>query len=196
MGVELTPLSRLVSRVLRHEPWLYELELDDEGWTSTQALLEALRSARPAWRNLREEDLVRMIDSSSKRRHEIADGRIRAIYGHSLPGKILRRAAPPPAVLFHGTSGDAARRIQQAGLRPMRRQYVHLSVDVETALQVGRRKTASPVLLQVNAHEANSHDVTFYEGNDKVWLADVVPPEFIVHLAQPGSRCSGDRLES
>ena len=26
-------LSKTISHALRHEPWLYELELDDEGWT-------------------------------------------------------------------------------------------------------------------------------------------------------------------
>jgi putative RNA 2'-phosphotransferase len=27
-------LSEVFSHALRHEPWLYELELDDEGWAS------------------------------------------------------------------------------------------------------------------------------------------------------------------
>ncbi|NTW40943.1 MAG: RNA 2'-phosphotransferase, partial [Cellulomonadaceae bacterium] len=36
-------LSRVVSHALRHEPWLYELELDEAGWVSVQSLVEALR---------------------------------------------------------------------------------------------------------------------------------------------------------
>lgn len=32
MTVSPERLSRLVSHALRHEPWIYELELDDEGW--------------------------------------------------------------------------------------------------------------------------------------------------------------------
>lgn len=31
---DLPKLSRAVSHALRHEPWLYELELDGEGWTT------------------------------------------------------------------------------------------------------------------------------------------------------------------
>jgi len=42
-------LSKAVSHALRHEPWLYEPELDDEGWTPVDALVEAL-SQEPRWR--------------------------------------------------------------------------------------------------------------------------------------------------
>jgi putative RNA 2'-phosphotransferase len=61
----------------------------------------------------------------------------------------------------------------------MRRQYVHLSIDVETAIQVGRRKARPPVVIQVRAGEAASRGVRFYRGNDMVWLADTVPPEYL-----------------
>jgi putative RNA 2'-phosphotransferase len=61
----------------------------------------------------------------------------------------------------------------------MRRQYVHLSADVATALQVGRRKAAEPVLLLVHARAAAAAGVRFYLGNELVWLADTVPAEFV-----------------
>ena len=173
-------LSRSVSQALRHEPWLYELELDDEGWTSVESIVVTLRKGRPEWEDLSEADLVRMIESSSKRRHEIKNGRIRAIYGHSITGKLKRTPAIPPDVLYHGTSPDAASLIEVSGLLPMGRQYVHLSVDEFTALEVGRRKTRAPVLLRVLAGDAHAKGNHFYEGNDKVWLADALPPEFIV----------------
>lgn len=44
---DLPKLSRAVSHALRHEPWLYELELDGEGWTSVDDLLQALRGGVP-----------------------------------------------------------------------------------------------------------------------------------------------------
>jgi putative RNA 2'-phosphotransferase len=61
----------------------------------------------------------------------------------------------------------------------MNRQYVHLSADIDTARQVGRRKDSHPVILQVLAGQAHGHGITFYQGNDLVWLADDVPPDFI-----------------
>lgn len=43
MQAGLSELSRVVSHALRHEPWLYELELDDAGWVSVDELLTAAR---------------------------------------------------------------------------------------------------------------------------------------------------------
>ncbi len=70
-------LSKVLSHALRHEPWLYELELDDEGFTSLDAVLAALRAERAEWRELARADVERMIGSSSKRRHEIVGERCR-----------------------------------------------------------------------------------------------------------------------
>ncbi len=39
---DLNNLSRAASHALRHEPWLYELELDEEGWADVLPLLTAL----------------------------------------------------------------------------------------------------------------------------------------------------------
>ena len=179
MAKDLSNLSRAVSHALRHEPWLYELELNEEGWADVGALLTALRQESPAWSDLVELDLTDMIRASSKQRHEMVNGRIRALYGHSLPGKLHRTPATPPAQLFHGTSPATEPRIRESGLLPMDRQYVHLSLDEETAIAVGRRKSPDPIILVVRAEDACKAGVVFYAGNDKVWLADRVLPEFI-----------------
>jgi putative RNA 2'-phosphotransferase len=174
-----TDVSRAISHALRHEPWLYELELDDGGWVPVDALLAALRAEKPAWAGLDEADLQQMMAEASKQRYEMQDGRIRALYGHSTPQKLLKEPAGPPAVLFHGTAPKTVALIRRNGLLPMRRQYVHLSVDIPTATQVGRRKAKDPVILRIRAGEAHSAGVRFYRGNDLVWLADAVVPGFI-----------------
>jgi putative RNA 2'-phosphotransferase len=177
---DLSNLSRAVSHALRHEPWLYELELDDEGWASVESILVALRKGRPEWADLSEADLDRMIECLTKRRHEVKNGRIRALYGHSIAGKLKRIPATPPNVLFHGTAPDVVSLIMSSGLLPMGRQYVHLSADEATAAEVGRRKAKKPTILRVRATEAHAKGIRFYQGNEKVWLADDVPSEFIV----------------
>ena len=174
-----TDLSRTISHALRHEPWLYELELDDAGWVPVEALLTALGAEKPAWAGLNEADLRQMMAEASKQRYEMQGGRIRALYGHSTPQKLLKEPATPPAVLFHGTAPKTVALIRRDGLRPMRRQYVHLSADIPTATQVGRRKARDPVILRIRAGEAHGAGVPFYRGNDLVWLADAVAPEFI-----------------
>jgi putative RNA 2'-phosphotransferase len=172
-------LSRAVSHALRHEPWLYELELDVEGWVATEDLLAALRPERSEWSSLTERDLAEMIAQSEKKRHELQNGKIRALYGHSTPDRLTKERAAPPAALYHGTAPATAAHIKAEGLKPMSRQYVHLSADINTAEQVGRRKAADPVILTIEAGSAHAGGVAFYRGNDHVWLADFVPTNFI-----------------
>jgi putative RNA 2'-phosphotransferase len=120
-----------------------------------------------------------MVEHAPKQRHEIDGDRIRALYGHSVPGRIVKSPGTPPAVLFHGTATASLPVIMADGLRPMRRQYVHLSADRDTALPVGRRKSADVTILAVSAAKAHASGVTFWQGNEMVWLTDHVPPAFI-----------------
>jgi putative RNA 2'-phosphotransferase len=177
--LDLNILSRKVSHALRHEPWLYELELDEGGWVSIDALLSALRAEDAAWTNLTRLDLELMIKHADKRRHELSSDNIRASYGHSTPDRLLKKRARPPEFLYHGTSPEVADIVRREGLKPMSRQYVHLSVDLSTAEQVGRRKSKMPAILRVKAGDAYKRGVAFYCANSLVWLADIIPAEFV-----------------
>ncbi|MBO0782933.1 MAG: RNA 2'-phosphotransferase [Ktedonobacteraceae bacterium] len=179
MQQDLVQLSRTMSYALRHAPSEFGLELDTEGWVSVQHLLNALRRRRTSWRNLDASSLEAVIAQSEKRRFEMRDGRIRAYYGHSLPQKMEKKPDTPPAILYHGTTPEAAATIREQGLKPMRRQYVHLSADLATARQVALRRTSRPVILHIEALQAHRQGVTFYLGNDMVWLADNIAPRFI-----------------
>ncbi len=179
MTVSDTDLSRAVSHALRHEPWLYELELNEEGWVPVDQLLAALREKGGSWVSVDRADLERMLSMATKNRYELEGDRIRALYGHSLPGRLQKRLVTPPARLFHGTAPQAWPSIEAGGLSPMGRQYVHLSVDRETAFAVGRRKSDAPVILEVDAAAASAAGIGFYEGSDLVWLAYEIPSRYI-----------------
>lgn len=171
-------LSKEVSYALRHAPWEYELEMDEEGWVSVEQLLDALRGTGK-WKDIGQSDLIRMIEESEKKRHEIKDGKIRAFYGHSIPGKILKEEKMPPHILYHGTARRFLQSIMENGLLPQNRQYVHLSQDIETAENVGKRHDKNPCILIIDAEKAWNEGIKFYFGNEKVWLADVVPNKYI-----------------
>ena len=176
---ELIRLSKTISHALRHQPCLYELELDDEGWVQVEALLSGLRGHRRSWRSLAEDDIVRVMEAADKQRFELRGGRIRALYGHSTSRRLAKVPAAPPKVLFHGTSPSSAELILLKGLRPMGRQYVHLSADRETAVLVRSRKAPEPVIFEIEALDAHAAGVAFYLGNEQVWLADEVPPAYL-----------------
>lgn len=172
-------LSKEISYALRHAPWEYELELDDKGFASIGQLLLALNEGLNYKRPIVEADLHEVIRSSDKRRHEIVDMKIRALYGHTIPKKILRVAEEPPEALFHGTASRFCEAIMSEGLKPLTRQYVHLSVDIDTAKRVGSRKDSTPTILEVDARKAFEDGLAFYQGNDIVWLAEEIPPKYL-----------------
>lgn len=123
-----------------------------------------------------------MIEKSEKVRFEIKNGKIKAFYGHSLPEKIERKEKMPPDILYHGTARRYLEMIKLNGLLPQSRQYVHLSSDIETAMKVGKRHDAKPVILLINSKEAWKDGVKFYYGNDKVWLADGVASKYLKEI--------------
>nr|BBH90583.1 putative RNA 2'-phosphotransferase [Thermosporothrix sp. COM3] len=177
--MDLKRLSKTISYALRHHPDEFGLQLDVQGWVSLDALLAALRKRRAEWRHIGEDTIHMVMANADKQRFELRDGRIRAYYGHSLPAKIQREAAPPPTLLYHGTTPEAARIIQVQGLRPMRRQYVHLSEERETARMVALRRTSTPVLLVVRSRAAYEDGIFFAPGNDAIWLSDPIPARYL-----------------
>ncbi|MDE5566324.1 MAG: RNA 2'-phosphotransferase, partial [Anaeroplasmataceae bacterium] len=114
-----------------------------------------------------------------KERFEIVADKIRAFYGHSNTLTIRKEKGIPPQTLYHGTTHQAIDTILKTGLKPMSRQYVHLSVDMDTAYQVGKRRDETPILLEINTTKAMEDGICFYQGNDKVWLCDGVPSQYI-----------------
>lgn len=177
----LEKLSKEISYALRHAPWEYELEMDEEGWVPIAQLLNALHREND-WKSITQEDIQQMIDVSDKKRHEIVASRIRAFYGHSIPMKISKIESKPPEILYHGTARRFLKSIMDNGLSPQSRQYVHLSQDIETAQNVGRRHDDTPCILVIDSLRAWNDGILFYYGNEKVWLADNVPSIYIKEL--------------
>ncbi len=171
-------LSKGISYALRHAPWEYELEMNEGGWVPVEQLLDALHRTEK-WSNICEADLNEMIEKSEKKRYELAGGKIRAFYGHSMPMKILKEDKMPPNVLYHGTARRFVESISKNGLLPQSRQYVHLSQDIETAENVGKRHDDKPCILIIDAKTAWNDGIKFYFGNEKVWLADAIPSRYI-----------------
>lgn len=169
-----------MSKALRHRPERLGIRLAPDGSVELSVLVDAL-NRRGGWpRVLDEADVMHVVEHGSKRRFAVEDGRIRARYGHSLPLAVSYEQALPPAVLYHGTSRTAAKSIMEEGLLPMGRQKVHLSSDVETAMQVGRRHGGRDVVvLRVDAARALREGIRFFRGNDSTWLADHVPATYL-----------------
>ena len=164
-------MSKRLALALRHQPDRFGLDLDAAGWAPVADVARGL--------GVSVADIEAAVALPGKKRYEIDAGRIRARYGHSIAGEVERPVAEPPPVLFHGTSAAVLPAILREGLRPMRRQYVHLSADRETAVIVGSRRRGEVVVLRVDAAAARAAGVVFRTADDGVWLAGPVPPAYL-----------------
>lgn len=176
-------LSKTVSHALCYAPWEYGLELDVDGWVSIEQLISSFKN-QAKWHDLTEEELVKMIELSEKKRHEIKDGKIRAFYGHSMAEKIYKEVGSPPQYLYHGTNLDNLEQFKKDGLLPMARQYVHLSENIDIASKVASRREGEVVIFSIDTQRAIDEGIVFYHGNEQIWLTDSMPFKFMTIVNQ------------
>jgi len=164
--------SKLLSYILRHNPSKYGVQLEDGGWASSDAVLNALNIG---WKELKE-----IVSTDSKGRYSFSEDylKIRANQGHSTNinmGFIERKA---PDFLYHGTSEQSYESIKFFGICKMSRQFVHLTESVETASSTGKRH-GKLVLLKVNCKKMMEDGFVFYCSDNNVWLTDHVPNKYL-----------------
>jgi putative RNA 2'-phosphotransferase len=169
--------SKLLSYVLRHRPDSIGLQLDANGWTDVDVLLQRLAEhGKPVDRAL----LERVVADNDKQRFafDAARTRIRASQGHSIQVDLDLQPAQPPDVLYHGTASRFLKSILASGLRAGNRQHVHLSGDVDTARRVGARH-GFPVILHVDTARMRADGAVFYRSDNGVWLTGPVAPRYL-----------------
>jgi putative RNA 2'-phosphotransferase len=172
-----TGISKFLSLVLRHDPAVIGLQLNEGGWASVAELLEKLHSnGQP----LSFEALETIVATNNKKRFAFNENKtmIRASQGHSVSVDLALLPATPPACLFHGTVQRNMESINKEGLRPMKRRHVHLTAWLETASTVAARH-GTPLVLEVASSAMHKNGYIFYLSDNDVWLTDAVPPEYI-----------------
>ncbi len=167
-------LSKTLSYLLRHHPGEGNLEMDPQGFVNLDSLLSELSSR--GWSELDRESLAEKLDDPDVERFERRDSAVRATYGHSVDVNPEYPKIQPEFPLYHGTTPEAWSTIREEGLKPMNRQYVHLSRNVPEARRVGSRRTSSPVVLQVEPE--NGGDREFFRAGPVV-LTTSVPGNWI-----------------
>ncbi len=178
--MDMTALSKQMSRVLRHRPDSAGLRLDKHGWCNVEDLLRGLeRLGMPTTR----EQMEQVVQENDKQRFVLEGDRIRAAQGHSVSDvKPALREKKPPSRLFHGTTADKISSIEREGLKPMRRHHVHLSPDEETAGSVGGRRGLA-VVLTIDAAKMQLDGYRFFVSDNGVWLTDTVPPKYLARAS-------------
>ena len=174
---ETTSISKFLSLVLRHQPQLIGITLNEQGWVNVDELLQR---AHKHGKIITLDMLTHVVETNTKKRFAFSDDKrqIRASQGHSVVVELGYEPQVPPDVLFHGTGSQSVPSILKTGLERRSRQHVHLSADIDTAIKVGSRH-GKPVVLSVLAGEMHKKGYVFYISANGVWLTNEVPAEYL-----------------
>lgn len=172
-------LSKFISMILRHKPEVIGITLDEHGWADVDELIKGINETGEEI-EFSKDTLETIVKTDKKQRYSFSQDRtlIRANQGHSIPVDVELEKKEPPKVLYHGTGSRFVKSIQEQGLLPMERLYVHLSIDVKTATNVGKRH-GTPVIFQVNAEQMQKDGYDFFQSVNGVWLTKEVPAKYL-----------------
>ncbi len=127
--------------------------------------------------------LEEIVRTDNKSRYSFNENKtlIRANQGHSIPVDVELREATPPDVLYHGTATKFIENIKQSGIKSKSRLYVHLSKDLDTAVDVGNRHGKCAVLI-INTKKMFDDGIKFYLSQNGVWLTKYVDWKYVTEI--------------
>lgn len=160
--------SKRLAYLLRHS------DLPDRnGWIRASVLINEMSITLQMLRVIVKED--------TKRRFEFSEDEssVRALYGHSIDVDLELESTTPPTILYHGTSLKSYESIMKDGLKPRKRNFVHLSETSDMAIQVGSRHGV-PVILSIDTIAMQKDGYDFYDVGNGVWLTDAVDVKYIL----------------
>mgnify|MGYP002525637149 CR=1 FL=1 len=171
--------SKFICEVLRHRPSLIKAHVDEHGWVSTEELLDGLRCK--GFYEIGMAELIKIVERDKKHRYSFGGedkSLIRANYGHSIPIDPDYDPVEPPLILYHGSCTKYYNSIQEKGLIPKERIYVHLTDDISTAIEVGDRHSGGYTdIYYIKAKEMYRDGLLFYTANG-TWLTKSVPTKY------------------
>ena len=176
-----TEISKYIALILRHKPETIGIKLDEHGWANVEELINGIH----AQYSFSMEDLEEIVSTDNKQRYSFNDDKtlIRANQGHSISVDVELSEAIPPETLWHGTGEKYVASIDQQGLIPKGRLYVHLSSDAATATKVGSRH-GKPVLYIVKTKEIYDDGYSFFLSKNGVWLTKEIPVKYLIKEEQ------------
>jgi putative RNA 2'-phosphotransferase len=165
-----------MSLILRHKPETIGITLDEHGWADVDELIKGISKTHTFSMEILEE----IVKTDNKQRYSFNEDKtlIRANQGHSIQVDVELEEKEPPELLWHGTGEKYVDSIDQQGLIPKSRLYVHLSKDEDTATKVGNRH-GRPILYRVKAKQMCDDGYKFYLSVNGVWLTKEVPVKYL-----------------
>ena len=174
--MNLENISKYMCLILRHKPEAIGITLDEHGWANVVELIDGIRKDNPGF-DL--DHLYEIVETDSKGRYSFNEDKtlIRCNQGHSIPVDVeLEEKQHQNFISWNWRKYVVS--IDQIGLIPKSRLYVHLSSDVDTAEKVGQRH-GKEVVYQVASGQMHRDGYKFYLSVNNVWLTKEVPTKYL-----------------
>ena len=180
-----TRISKLMCFYLRHNPDAGNLTMDKHGWVDIEELVNSINNTKSYV--VDKELIYEIVKEDNKQRYSLNENKtkIRANQGHSIPVDVdLQTKIPEMDYLYHGTATKYESSINEQGLIPKKRLYVHLSDNISLAKEVGLRH-GDVIIYQVNCKEMIKDGYEFKYSENGIWLINEVPVKYIKKLENP-----------
>ena len=199
-------ISKLLSKILRHQAAHEGLKIDSKGFVRIEELLgnNKFKSFRT-----NKDDLIRVCDNNNKKRFEISeDGQfIRAVQGHSLKtinsNEIYEQltlnnlhivpnfnkiSSEKEYFIIHGTSVKNYNTIIETGyLKKMNRTHIHFTFEnnIQEDKVISGFRNSSKILIYINLidllNDPNFKNKVFLSKNKVILVSEDIPTKFIHH---------------
>ncbi len=187
-------LSKFLSLLLRHNPGILGLQIDNEGWLNCtiEDLADKIKASKDRLEWVTVDAIQQVVDTDPKGRYEINDQHlIRATYGHSIrlnPLDFPDEVEDLPECVYYAGSNFELDTMFRLGLFPRERrdrQYLHLSVEMKDAYSVAKNYTRYPRLIKVHIPEAIKSGLKFKKVSKFIVVCEEVPPQFLEEIDLP-----------
>lgn len=185
MSAQNVVLSKGLSKILRHNAGAETVDMSLDGYVDIAAVVSSLNRSKPFFDSpVSIDDVVSCVENDEKGRFQIADGRIRAMSGHSINVAVSGREFEPDGPLFFGTVEEGAARILESGFQGTKKK-VRLSSSISAAKQVAAGRSGDPVILEVDAISLSRDGWRFTELDNGEIVVDLFPADYVKRVQHP-----------
>ena len=177
-------INRIITKALRHEPHLLDLTPDKAGYCSVSSIIKGLKEKGFS---VSKSDIEQVGENERFSFNDESHTKMRADYGNSIGLKLsdmFQTESYPPEWLYHGTSQEFLKSIQQKGIvrigvnKNKGRDHIFLTESKSVAIKKGSRHGKS-VGLPIKAQEMAKAGYKIYYVKNDIWLTDHIPVEYI-----------------
>lgn len=176
---ELNALSRIMAGALRHFPEKLGLMMDGRGWVEISELIDAIGTSRSGFNWLKQKHIEALVKTDPRGRYQIDGGMIRATYGHTIDVNPDDLPLADIDDFFYPVTEEEADMILEGGLYPIDRKKVHLSGNIEKALEAGKVRTEEPLILKIDGKLAKKDGMKIYHAGKDVYITDGIDAKYI-----------------